>query len=390
MITYHLPEEKIARFPLENRDSSKLLVYDKGNIIDETFSNLPHYIDSASFLVFNNSRVVHARIIFRKPTGGSIEIFCLHPHQKDVQQAMQQKRTCRWHCLIGGASKWKKGQVLEKQITINSSISLSARFLERTDDDFLIEFLWDDNSSFAEVMNAAGTVPLPPYLKRDSVAQDEERYQTIYASIEGSVAAPTAGLHFTEKLFSELERKGIKKEYLTLHVGAGTFKPVQTQSYRDHVMHEEEFEVSTEVIKKIIDHSKNYIIPVGTTSLRTLESIYWLGVKSLLTNKIETQLDQWDAYEKVDKDLSQVLEHLISLLKSQGLDRLNAKTKLMIVPGYQPRIARALITNFHQPESSLLLLVAALIGDDWKRVYEHALKNNYRFLSYGDANLLRW
>ncbi len=393
--TYSLPEERVAKYPLAERDASKLLIYKEEKIEEDIYRNIANHIPSNSLLVFNDTKVVEARLLFQKPTGGVIEIFCLEPHEQypDITTAMLQHEKVLWHCLIGGASKWKHGQVLEKKITYNSKdFVLNARYIEKEVDSFIVELSWNDLSlSFAEVLHLFGATPLPPYIKREAEISDAERYQTVYAHYEGSVAAPTAGLHFTEAVFNRLKEKNIQKDFITLHVGAGTFKPVKTELMKDHEMHAEYFTVSKITIQNLIDHLDKNIIAVGTTSLRTLESLYWLGMKKSMDNRPQTiEITQWEVYDHKEKMISakEALENLINWMTLKDLDNLTAKTQIIIAPGYQFKIVNGLITNFHQPQSTLLLLVAAFIGKNWKDAYNYALENNYRFLSYGDGSLL--
>ena len=392
--TYSLPDEQIAKYPLAERDESKLLVY-KGGVIEESvYKSLAEHLPTDTLLIFNNTKVVEARLIFTKATGGVIELFCLEPHDQypDITTAMLQKGKVLWKCLVGGAKKWK-AETLVKEIQVEAeTIQLSAVMLERLNDYFLIELSWNkDTLSFAEILHIAGLIPLPPYLNRQADEKDKATYQTIYAAHDGSVAAPTAGLHFTKRLFDNLEAKGISHQFVTLHVGAGTFKPVKAATMQEHEMHAEFIDVSLELIESLL--TNNTIIPVGTTSLRTLESLYWLGVKvlsgALLVVSDNGGLTQWDAYELLqDVKKEEALVALILWMKANNLNRLITKTQLLIAPGYQLRIAKGIVTNFHQPQSTLLLLVAAIIGNDWRKVYEHALANNFRFLSYGDGCLL--
>jgi len=395
--TYNLPEEKIAKYPLPERDSSKLLIFQNGDISEDIYRNISSRLPENSLLIFNNTKVVEARIIFKKSTGALIEIFCLEPHEQyaDVTTAMlQQKKVC-WKCLIGGASKWKHGQVLEKKIMHSGNeVFLYASFIKKQDDYFVIELLWKpEQLHFAELLHVAGLIPLPPYIKRETETTDAERYQTIYAKHDGSVAAPTAGLHFSDHIFAELTDKHIQKDYVTLHVGAGTFKPVKSETLGQHNMHAEFIEADIKTIELIIQNLDNNIIPVGTTSLRTIESLYWLGAKTILQQNISTEnlvIHQWDAYELQSENIDpeNALHALIEWMKKNKTDKLITKTQLLIAPGYQFKIINALVTNFHQPQSTLLLLIAALIGKDWKKVYQHALDNDFRFLSYGDGCLL--
>jgi S-adenosylmethionine:tRNA ribosyltransferase-isomerase len=387
---YGLPPERIATHPLAQRDASKLLVYQNGTIKDDTFSHLPHYIPPGSTLVLNNTRVIEARLHFEKPTGGVIEIFCLEPHQPaSMEQVLQQSGIVQWHCLIGGASKWGHGQILQKEISIhNTVITLQAVYIEKEPDSFIIEFRWPGDLSFAEVLHAAGAVPLPPYIKRKVEADDAERYQTVFAREPGSVAAPTAALHFTNEVLKKLEEKDIYPVYLTLHVGAGTFKPVKTETIAEHHMHGEHFTISMGFLQRLLDAET--IIAVGTTSLRTLESLHWLGVKLLYGDLKKFELEQWEAYDLMQHDIpyKESLQALLEYVEESGQEELHCRTSLLIQPGYVFKSAKALITNFHQPRSTLLLLVAAFIGADWKQVYDHALQHDYRFLSYGDSSLL--
>lgn len=391
--TYQLPEEKIASAPLAQRDASKLLVYNDGAIITSVYSKIADEIPANSFLVFNNTKVVEARLLFQKSTGGVIEIFCLEPGEGyiDITTAMFQTRKVLWKCLVGGASKWKPGQVLQKKIEGNDLI-LEARFIEKKSDHFIIELSWnDDTISFAEVLHAAGVIPLPPYIKRKAENSDAERYQTIYAAHDGSVAAPTAGLHFTNDVLKSLQQKNISLNYVTLHVGAGTFKPVKSERMEEHDMHAEFIDVSKEFIENLISNLDKNIIAVGTTSLRTIESLYWLGVKYLQLPTTEFVLNQWEVYDTLNDFVvppSDALNALLKKMQERNESRIITKTKIIIAPGYELKIANGIITNFHQPQSTLLLLVAAVIGDDWKKVYDYALKNDFRFLSYGDGNLL--
>ena len=392
--TYHLSDDKIAHFPLQNRDDSKLLIYKHGDIEVDCFKNIASHLPENSFLIFNNTRVVEARLLFQKPTGGIIEIFCLEPDVQyaDITTAMLQKGKVYWQCLIGGASKWKSGQLLEKKINSGSKeISLFTRFVEKRTGFFIVEMFWDDDGlSFAEILHFAGAIPLPPYIKREALATDKERYQTVYAKLDGSVAAPTAGLHFTDNIFQSLSKKNIQRDFITLHVGAGTFKPVYAPVMHKHEMHAEWIDVSKSVIENILNNLSKKIIAVGTTSLRTIESLYWLGVKSLSQNELRLTLNQWEVYEMEQKDISpeKALQALLLWMQKRNIERLITKTQILIAPGYRFRLVKGLVTNFHQPQSTLLLLVAAFIGNYWRQVYEYALQKDFRFLSYGDGSLL--
>ena len=398
--TYSLPEGSIAKYPLAERDASKLLIYKEGEITEDIYKNITAHIPEESLLVFNNTRVVEARLLFQKLTGGVIEIFCLEPHEQyaGITSAMLQKGNVLWQCLVGGVSKWKQGQVLEKRIQQGGQeIILKAAYIEKRNDLFIIELSWSPvELSFAEVLHHAGAIPLPPYIKRAVEEADSERYQTVYAQADGSVAAPTAGLHFTETIFNSLKEKNIQTDFVTLHVGAGTFKPVKSNTMQEHDMHAEWVDVSKTTIENIIKNLDNNIIPVGTTSLRTIESLYWLGRRSELRSGfmngtgVPLSISQWEPYETNTKDISakDSLQTLLSWMNDNKLDRLIARTQILIAPGYQFKIVKGLVTNFHQPQSTLLLLVAALIGDNWRKVYDHALQNDFRFLSYGDGSLL--
>lgn len=395
--SYQLPEEKIAGFPAEERDASKLLIYREGQISEDIYRNIAGHLPENALLIFNNTKVIQARLLFQKPTGAIIEIFALEPHllYKDITTAMQEKGKVRWKCLIGGAGKWKHGQVLQKTVKgVENEIVLEAKIADRVSDGFIIEFTWQPSSlSFSEVLHHAGVMPIPPYLKREALQPDEERYQTIYARHKGSVAAPTAGLHFTDTIFRSFATKNINYDFVTLHVGAGTFMPVKTENMEGHTMHEEFIDVSTSLIRKLIAHPE-HIFCVGTTSLRTLESAYWMGVKCVLDPHITYDalaIGQWEVYDQLQNNninASEALQALLNWMAEQHLERLVIKTGILIAPGYKFRLPEGLITNFHQPQSTLLLLVAALIGDDWRKVYDYALENGFRFLSYGDGSLL--
>lgn len=390
--TYFLPHNRIAEFPLPERDSSKLLIFENGALKDDTFYHLPRFLPQNTTLVLNDSRVVEARLLFQKSTGGVIEIFCLEPHGASIEEAMQQKGSATWQCLIGGASKWKHGQVLEKQLVINGQPHLlQAFYADKWEDAFLIRFEWQPQSTpFVEILHAAGAIPLPPYIKRKAEDIDSERYQTVFSRHEGSVAAPTAALHFTQRVFEELKVKGIHTDYITLHVGAGTFKPVKSESIAGHHMHWEPFTVTQQVVRDLVRAER--VVAVGTTSTRTLESLHWLGIKLAQDPAAEAELHQWEAYELAeaygDIPYRQSLQALLQWMTARGLESLHCHTSIIIVPGYDFKIVQGLVTNFHQPQSTLLLLIAAFVGDDWKRIYRHALDNGYRFLSYGDSSLL--
>lgn len=388
--SYQLPPERIANFPLAVRDQSKLLVYKYGEFTDDWFFNLSEHIPRGSSLFLNNTRVIEARVLFQKPTGGVIEIFLLEPHEQSIEAALQETKTSKWNCLIGGASKWKHGQLLMKKLVVNSQeVKLRARYLNKETDCFTIEFAWDsEDVHFIDILHSAGAIPLPPYIKRSAEKIDNERYQTIFGRYDGSVAAPTAALHFTDNVFKSLSEKNISCNYITLHVGAGTFKPVKSQTIADHEMHAEVFSVNRTVLQNLI--SAESVIAVGTTSLRTLESLHWLGVK-LLNGAIdkEWELHQWEPYNLNNAiGYKESLTAIIKRMEQTGEEDIHCRTSLLIVPGYSFKIPSAIITNFHQPNSTLLLLVAAFVGEDWKKIYQHALESDYRFLSYGDSSLL--
>lgn len=396
--TYSLPEEKIAPYPLPERDASRLLIYKDGQITEDTYRHISDHLPANATLVFNDTKVVEARLLFQKPTGGIIEIFCLQPDTQypDITTAMLQTQKVAWLCLVGGASKWKAGQILEKKIASGKhSLVLQARYIEKKADAFLIELSWTPATlSFAEVLHQAGAIPLPPYIKREADASDSERYQTLYARWEGSVAAPTAGLHFTEPIFKSLEQKNIQTAFVTLHVGAGTFKPVKAPTMQEHSMHEEFIDVSKATIQQLLAASGNPVVAVGTTSLRTLESLYWIGRRARLNQLADTNgivtVGQWEPYDArlPLPEPAESLQTLLYWMEKNNRQRLIAKTQLLIAPGYTFRMVNGLITNFHQPQSTLLLLVAAMTGPAWKKIYTYALENNFRFLSYGDGCLL--
>lgn len=392
---YPLPDERIARYPVTPRHNSKLLVYKQGKIKDDQFFNLPIHLPPNALLIINNSKVIEARLLFLKPSGGQVEIFCLEHSNcyQDVSTAMQQKGSVEWICQVGGVKKWKSGKIELQFKNKGEQQQLFAEIIERLDTGFKIQFTWTNpNLCFAEILHLAGQIPIPPYLNRDAEESDKENYQTVYAKEDGSVAAPTAGLHLTEELFAALGQKGIQPETLTLHVGAGTFKPVKTQTAEEHDMHAEYIEVRIELLQNLLKNPEQIRIAVGTTSLRTLESLYWMGVKLLNDSKLTLQtieLSQWECYHlPQDYSFNQAISALLEQFTIENCEQLLTKTSLMIKPGYRIRSVNAILTNFHQPKSTLLLLIHAFVGDDWKHIYEHALANSYRFLSYGDGSLL--
>lgn len=392
---YDLPDDRIALHPLAQRDASKLLVYKNGIIEETVFSKIDERLPAETLLVFNNTKVINARVKFTKITGAIIEIFCLEPAGDitEYSTVMSAVNTVQWKCLVGGAAKWKE-EMLQKEIFIGKEkVILSAKKMEKITEAFIIEFSWLPASfSFAEIIEAAGNVPLPPYIKRNTDEEDTSRYQTIFAEHDGSVAAPTAGLHFTEHIFEKLRHKNIQKAFVTLHVGAGTFKPVKAVTMQDHEMHSEYIDVDIATIESL-QNNLGKIAAVGTTSLRTIESLYWFGVKVFNNKNLQTlSLHQWDVYadELLQNNCSshEALAALLAWMKENNKQRIFTQTQILIAPGYTFRIANMLITNFHQPKSTLLLLVAAAIGEDWRKMYKYALENDFRFLSYGDGNLI--
>ena len=392
---YQLPDEKIALYPLEERSLSKLLVYKEGDIKHKQFKQIGDYLPKNACLVFNNTKVIHARLFFRKESGALIEVFCLDPYLPgNYEESFSSKNNCQWICMVGNAKKWKS-EKLKRVIKIGeSTLEFCSEIVEKLDGKFIIEFSWNNSDiSFSEILDTAGVLPIPPYLNRETEESDEDRYQTVYAKNIGSVAAPTAGLHFSEQILNELRLNNHQILELTLHVGAGTFKPVSSETMEDHQMHKETVIFSLENIQRIKNCLENAIpiIAVGTTSCRSLESLFWHGLKLSqgLTEVKSLDIKQWDPYE-LNCNLSPIkaLERIIQDLKQHKLSELSGTTELMIAPSYEFKILNGLITNFHQPQSTLLLLVAALIGPDWKKVYETALNENYRFLSYGDSSIL--
>ena len=387
---YPLPDDRIAKFPLERRDQSKLLVYRGGNIEESRFDHVPELLPPDTLLIFNNTKVIHARLFFRKPTGSTIEVFCLEPFQMPVALSFEQRGHCTWNCFIGNNKKWKEGS-LSRQLDIHGqSVTLTATRRKAVGNAWIVDFDWDGGLSFAELIDQAGVIPLPPYLHREAVSSDNERYQTVYALHQGSVAAPTAGLHFSPEVFEALRQKGIATDFITLHVGAGTFKPVSTPTIGEHEMHVEKIEISRSNIECILNHLGHTVIPVGTTTVRTIESVYWFGVKLSRNSKLDAMhVMQWDPYEL--ESLSVSTEHayknVLQWMDEQGIEQLEGDTQLMIAPGYRYHVISGLITNFHQPKSTLLLLVSALVGDAWKECYRYALDHQFRFLSYGDSCL---
>jgi S-adenosylmethionine:tRNA ribosyltransferase-isomerase len=387
---YQLPEEKIAKYPVANRGSSKLLVWNNGVINKDHFSNVVNWLPDNTLMVFNNTKVINARILFKKKSGANIEIFCLEPLQPlDHQLAFSERERTTWKCMTGNLKKWKTG-VLEKKILINNNIITLKAWKEAVSGNIqIIEFSWNGGCSFAEVIEKAGVLPIPPYLKRETEPADEDNYQTVYAKLKGSVAAPTAGLHFTDKILTQLSDKNIQLSEITLHVGAGTFRPVRSDTVEGHTMHTEKVIISKNVIEQLIAY-QGRIIAVGTTSVRSIESLYWLGLRSeeKLMKEQNLHISQWEPYENSNSsDVRESLEKIINFMNKKGLNELNFSTDIIIVPGYDFRLTAGMITNFHLPGSTLLLLVSAFLGNDWKKIYDFALAEGFRFLSYGDSNL---
>ncbi|BAX78656.1 S-adenosylmethionine:tRNA ribosyltransferase-isomerase [Labilibaculum antarcticum] len=388
--TYDLPDHRIAKHPLENRDLSKLLIYKKGEISESVFENLPSEIADGTTMVFNNTKVIQARLIFHKETGARIEIFCLEPLKPaDYNLAFQACGSSTWKCIVGNARKWKFGVLKMPFYLDEEEYCLTAEQQEVLDGAQEILFTWNHPSlSFSDVLEQTGKIPIPPYLNRDTEATDLVRYQTVYSKYEGSVAAPTAGLHFTEDVFSRLKAKNINREELTLHVGAGTFKPVKSELIGDHEMHTEHIQVTRESLESI-SKTTGQIVAVGTTSVRSLESLYWMGVKILTQQENPHLLKQWEAYQlPINYSVKESYQAICSHMEKNDLTLFNAATQIIIAPGYDFKVISGLVTNFHQPQSTLLLLISALVGDNWKKIYRYALENNFRFLSYGDSSLL--
>lgn len=394
---YQLPDEKIAKYPKEVRDESKLLRFENNVIETFTFNQLPDLLQPTDLLVFNNAKVIQARLGFNKETGAGIEIFCLEPHQPaDYNLAFQATGQSEWKCLVGNLKKWKN-ELLYKNIEINgSTYQLGAQKVGISGKAVIVRFEWFNvdneclctNLTFGEILENVGSTPLPPYLNRKAEEADKNRYQTIYARNKGSVAAPTAGLHFTEEVFHALAQKGIQTRNITLHVSAGTFRPVKSETIEGHEMHEEHFEIEKATLEQLIGH-QGRVIAVGTTSVRTLESIYRVGVKLIHNSGNPFIISQWEAYEKAGEiKMNEALQAILIYMESQNLEVLQASTQIIIVPGYKFKIISGLVTNFHQPQSTLLLLISAITGDKWKTIYNYALANDFRFLSYGDSSLI--
>ena len=390
---YSLPDERIAKFPLPKRDESKLLLYRDGKVSESVFKHITDYLPEGSLMVFNNTRVIQARLLFQRATGAQIEVFCLDPAAPhDYELIFQQTEACNWICLIGNEKKWKE-PVLSREITVaGQTVRLSAEKVQSYGETHQVRFSWDGGFSFAEVLDAAGELPIPPYLHRKTEESDLKTYQTVYSKIKGSVAAPTAGLHFTPEVLADLDAKGFGREELTLHVGAGTFKPVKSETIEGHEMHTEYISVRRSTIERVMQNFGK-IIAVGTTSVRTLESLYYIGV-TLATHPDATSEElvvrQWMPYEDANNRLTptEALQNILDYLDKHQLNTLITATQIIIAPGYEFKVVKGIVTNFHQPKSTLLLLISAFVKGDWKNIYDYALGHDFRFLSYGDSSLL--
>ena len=392
---YNLPDERIAKFPLAKRDNSKLLLYRHGEVTEDVFHNIAQYLPKGALMVFNNTKVIQARLHFRKETGALIEVFLLEPYMPaDYEQMFQTTGHCSWLCMIGNLKKWKEGTLKRTFDVKGKEVTLVAERKEDVHKSSRVDFSWDASDvSWAELLDAVGELPIPPYLNRETQESDKTTYQTVYSKIKGSVAAPTAGLHFTPEVLADIDRHGIDREELTLHVGAGTFKPVKSEEIQDHEMHTEYICVHRQTLEKLIRHEAK-AIAVGTTSVRTLESLYYIGVKlekTLDLSEEELHVCQWEPYENaVAKPITPIkaIENILAYLDKHGLSALHASTQIIIAPGYEYNIVKMLVTNFHQPQSTLLLLVSAFVHGDWRKIYDYALAHDFRFLSYGDSSLL--
>ena len=392
---YNLPDERIAKFPLAKRDNSKLLLYRHGEVTEDVFHNIAQYLPKGALMVFNNTKVIQARLHFRKETGALIEVFLLEPYMPaDYEQMFQTTGHCSWLCMIGNLKKWKEGTLKRTFDVKGKEVTLVAERKEDVHKSYRVDFSWDASDvSWAELLDAVGELPIPPYLNRETQESDKTTYQTVYSKIKGSVAAPTAGLHFTPEVLADIDRHGIDREELTLHVGAGTFKPVKSEEIQDHEMHTEYICVHRQTLEKLIRHEAK-AIAVGTTSVRTLESLYYIGVKlekTLDLSEEELHVCQWEPYENaVAKPITPIkaIENILAYLDKHGLSALHASTQTIIAPGYEYNIVKMLVTNFHQPQSTLLLLVSAFVHGDWRKIYDYALAHDFRFLSYGDSSLL--
>ena len=391
--SYDLPEDKIAIFPLEKREKSKILIFENDSIKESIFSNLPGLIPTGSLMVFNNTKVIPARLIFRKESGARIEIFCLEPFQPaDYYNSFASTDSCKWVVGIGNAKRWKSGEIYFDSSRLGElqNITFKAILAGRSGDDYVVEFRWRGGFTFSQLLEMCGSPPIPPYLKREAQSIDKERYQTVYAERDGSVAAPTAGLHFTDKIIKKLDSKGINRSEVVLHVGAGTFRPVKSINIEAHIMHSEPFTVSRRIVDKLLEQKieNRPIVAVGTTSARAIESLFYIGVNIIETG-LPGEVAQWTPYERMNKvSVTDSLKAVIEWMEHNSLAELSSKTEIIIVPGYEFKLTDILITNFHQPKSTLLLLIAAFIGGKWRDVYRYALDNEFRFLSYGDSSIL--
>ena len=386
---YNLPDGRIAKYPLGERDSSKLLIYKDGKCSEDIFHNLSSYIPSSSLMVFNDTKVVPARLFFRRESGAHIEIFCLQPQSPaEYNTAFATTGKCSWQCVIGNSKRWKDDLLkYDSDVPEITAINLQARLLERQAQTGTVEFTWEGGMPFSGVLELCGKVPIPPYLNRDTESIDLERYQTTYARIRGSVAAPTAGLHFTERTLSDLSSKGVEMQRVCLHVGAGTFLPVKSELIADHPMHREPFIVKKQLLERLAGKDCS-LTAVGTTSVRTLESLYYAGA-CCIENGAPRDVGQWEPDTREwEYSTADALQALIKYLEDNNLDELKIGTRIIIVPGFKFRLTDRLVTNFHQPQSTLLLLISAFVGGDWRTVYDYALKHDFRFLSYGDSSLL--
>lgn len=396
---YNLPDERIAKFPLAKRDNSKLLLYRHGEVTEDVFHNIAQYLPKGALMVFNNTKVIQARLHFRKETGALIEVFLLEPYMPaDYEQMFQTTGHCSWLCMIGNLKKWKEGTLKRTFDVKGKEVTLVAERKEDVHKSYRVDFSWDASDvSWAELLDAVGELPIPPYLNRETQESDKTTYQTVYSKIKGSVAAPTAGLHFTPEVLADIDRHGIDREELTLHVGAGTFKPVKSEEIQDHEMHTEYICVHHQTLEKLIRHEAK-AIAVGTTSVRTLESLYYIGVKLQYNpNATEDELhvNQWEPYDdnrngKIVDGISpcQAIQNILTYLETNHLEALHTSTQIIIAPGFEYKIVKMLVTNFHQPQSTLLLLVSAFVNGDWHKIYDYALSHDFRFLSYGDSSLL--
>lgn len=407
---YELSDERIAKFPLQQRDHSKLLIYQHGEVSDDVFLNLPNHLPKGALMVFNNTRVIQARLHFRKETGALIEVFLMEPAlPADYEQMFQTTGKCSWLCMVGNLKKWKEGPLMRdfeikgKALTLSATMDRNKTMEKSGGTNYWVDFEWDNPEvNFAEILEAVGELPIPPYLNRATQESDKTTYQTVYSKIKGSVAAPTAGLHFTDAVLHDLDQKGVVRDEVTLHVGAGTFKPVKSVEIEDHHMHTEYIVVHRHTFERLLQHDCS-VIAVGTTSVRTLESLYYMGVKLAMNPQCteeDLHVNQWEPYDLphneeglvlVDGEpvsVEQSVRNLLDYLNRDGLEALHSSTQIIIAPGYVYKIVKMLVTNFHQPQSTLLLLVSAFLKDDWRKVYDYALSHDFRFLSYGDSSLL--